>query len=690
MECLLERDEMTKNKILSVVTIGVCALYLIWRLFFTLPFDYGIVALIGGILLFVSEFASMTEGLINLKCTGFHKKPEKPVIEDDDYCDVDVLIATHSEDCSLLAKTVNGCLHMKYPDPKRVHIYLCDDGNRPEVRTLAEDMGVGCFQLEKNTEAKAGNLNNALKQTHSPLVVTFDADMIPRAEFLMETVPYFHLPKMIQENGIWRKRTEEEIDPDFKMGFVQTPQNFYNPDLFQFNFACEQAIPNEQDYFFKEINVGRNMTNSPIYAGSNTMITRECLEEVGYIHTNNITEDFATGIDIQAHGYRCYATDEVLASGLAPNDFEQLIQQRQRWGRGCVQTIMSKTFWTSNLPFWTKMSYLNCLSYWWTFARRAVFILAPILFSLFGLVLLKTTLLELLLIWCPAYLMFNTAVKRISGKIRVNRWSNIVDTILFPYLILPILAETLGLSLRKFAVTDKSANFKRTSSLYLAVPHIFLLVATVLGVIVTVLEMLATRSIGSIFVLFWLLVNGYYLMMAVLFMSGRINFQDSQHYTTPIQVRFTSPLGVCESVTEEIYESGFAFTLHSSESLKEKDTFKFAFTDETFSTWTEAYIESLEQKENKWFIRARLSHPEHVNFEYLQLIYGHKPTLAESVSTNAVDEILLYLDMKFDLNLKERIAQHENRHAANKRQNEVNRVPRWLPHGLASTYRSFL
>ena len=60
------------------------------------------------------------------------------------------------------------------------------------------------------------HLNNALSKTTSPLVVTFDADMIPMHNFLTACVPYFFI-----EN--------EEI------GFIQTPQSFYNPDLFQYN-----------------------------------------------------------------------------------------------------------------------------------------------------------------------------------------------------------------------------------------------------------------------------------------------------------------------------------------------------------------------------------------------------------------------------------------------------------------------
>ena len=37
-----------------------------------------------------------------------------------------------------------------------------------------------------------------------------------------------------------------------------------------------------KDYFFREVNLGRSASNAVIYAGSNTVISREALEEVGF------------------------------------------------------------------------------------------------------------------------------------------------------------------------------------------------------------------------------------------------------------------------------------------------------------------------------------------------------------------------------------------------------------------------
>ncbi|MBQ5901963.1 MAG: hypothetical protein IIW83_01775, partial [Clostridia bacterium] len=66
-----------------------------------------------------------------------------PVIPEDWYPEVDVFIATHNEEEDILFKTANACTYMRYPDKSKVHIYLCDDGNRENVKALADRLGVG-------------------------------------------------------------------------------------------------------------------------------------------------------------------------------------------------------------------------------------------------------------------------------------------------------------------------------------------------------------------------------------------------------------------------------------------------------------------------------------------------------------------------------------------------------------------
>lgn len=620
-------------------------IYVLWRLFFTLPLEAGIVALIAGIALFASETISVIEAVINFTSMSKDQEFERPVIDEADYPDVDVLIATHSEEPDLLFKTINGCKHMHYPNPAKVHIYLCDDKARPEMAQLAQQMGIGYFGLEDNKDAKAGNLNNALEKTASPLVVTMDADMIPRSSFLMKTVPYFSLPTMICEDGVWRKRTEDEIDPDYKIGFVQTPQSFYNPDLFQFNFFAEANIPNEQDYFFKEVNLGRNRTNSAIYAGSNTVLSRAALEEVEGFRTKTITEDFATGIDIQAKGYTCFAIDEVLASGLAPEDFPNLIKQRQRWGRGCVQVVRSFKFWLGDLPLLSKFSYFSCLLYWWTFLRRFVYILSPILYTVFGVLVVKTDIIGILLIWLPFYLIYNHSLRIMSGKVRDQKWSNIVDTILFPYMIVPIFAETIGLKKRKFLVTDKEKTTHRSARLLYAIPHILLLIATLIGIYFSIEQMVLYKSFLGIVVIFWLCMNAYFLTMAIFFLLGRINYRSADRFYAEVPVRFTVGTREVEAMTCDISEFGFAFKTDFPEFIDGVKT--FTLQDGDWTATVDAEVVHVTQVGKLWKYSLKLqplSFEERQNFD--QIVFDRFPTLSSEIKTTALKDLAVFFKRK--------------------------------------------
>lgn len=636
---------MKRKKLWFWLMTVTSVIYILWRLFFTLPLHAGIVSLVAGIALFAAEFISMLEAVIHYICMSKDKAPEFPVIPESEYPHVDVLIATHSEEPELLFKTINGCKHMEYPDPAKVHIYLCDDNDRPEMAKLAQKMGVGYFGLSGNKLAKAGNLNNALSKTDSPLVVTFDSDMIPRSSFLMKTVPYFFLPEMILEDGVWRKRTEEELDPDYKIGFVQTPQSFYNPDLFQFNFSAESNIPNEQDYFFKEVNVGRNSSNSAIYAGSNTVISRQALEEVGGIRTKTITEDFATGIDIQAKGYTCFAIDEVLASGLAPDDFPNLLKQRQRWGRGCVQTIRSARFLLGKLPFLSKLSYLSCLLYWWTFLRRIVYILSPILFTVFGVLVVRTELWGILLIWLPSYLIYNHSLRLLSGKIRDQKWSNIVDTILCPYMILPILAETFGIRMRTFFVTSKEKTGTKSAKIIYAIPHLILLAASIVGIYFSIERMMLYKSILGLVVLFWLCMNTYFLTMAVFFLLGRINYRSSQRFQAEIPVTFSVGTRRVHGTTCDISENGLSFVTDFPEFIH--GIVDFELRDGKWAARVSGEVVQVGQFGNQWKYGVKLAElPFEEKQNYAQIVFDRLPTLATEIKTSAAKDLMVFFKRK--------------------------------------------
>ena len=643
-----------KDKLWIIVAVVSMTVYIVWRIFFTIP-DYkiyGWLATVCGILLVVSETISMLEGTEHFTRLGKKTTPDMPVVPHEWYPDVDILITTHNEPTDLLYKTVNGCKHIDYPDKKKVHIYICDDNNRPEMAELARKMGIGYFGLTENKHAKAGNLNNAIGKTKSPWLVTFDADMIPHHDFLMETIPYTFLPRMKKlKDGTWAERSEEEIDEKYKIGFIQTPQSFYNPDLFQYNFYSEQRIPNEQDYFFREINVGRNASNGAIYAGSNTLISRAALEEVGGIAVGTITEDFETGINIQASGYTCYAVDKTVAHGLSPTEIDSLIKQRTRWGRGCISSLRSVHLLTNpGLKFGTKVSYIACWMYWWTFFRRFIFIISPILFVLFGIPVVICSLWELILIWLPSYVLYNQALKLTSGKIRDKRWSNTVDTVIFPYMIIPILLETLFIKQKKFVVTKKTREVNHKSDLSLAIPQIILLAFDLLALLIATVGAIKSRSYGSAVVIYWLALNALHLIMAVFFMMGRKNLRTNDRFLVclPVEVEYQDKKYYGSTI--DVSETGMALVLDNAVYMpSENDEMKVYIKSDRYQAVMNAKCIHVIKKDDGWKYGVQITQLDEENkAEYYQIVYDRHHSLATAMSTSIgmIDDIFINIQSR--------------------------------------------
>lgn len=590
-------------------------LYIFWRIFFTIPFSYGTAALIGGIFLAAAEAVGMLEGLE--RCFGMIKKytPKRPELSPEKYPHVDVLISTYNESEELLYKTINGCLNMEYPHKEKVHIYLCDDGDREGMAALAEKMGIGYFRRDEHTDAKAGNLNHALELTHSPLIATFDADMIPLHDFLMATVPYFFLPNE-------------------KIGFIQTPQSFYNADLFQYNLYSEGRLPNEQDYFFRDINVGRNHTNTPIYAGSNTVISREALEDAGGFYTGVITEDFATGIMIQNEGYACYAIDEIHAIGLAPSDLKGLIKQRERWGRGCIQTFRRlHIFRMKKLSIWQKLSYTACLLYWYTYFRRFIYILAPVLFGVFGIRVVSCSVLELFLFWFPSYYFYYKTLNRLSGNIRTTRWSNVYDTILMPPLLLPLLIETLGIRKKEFSVTKKEKQKENRFFRYGQIlPHCALILLSVIGIYRCIWFTLEQQGFDYSVVLFWLGANLYSLLMSVFFLLSRPVYRNAERFFAEIPIRIISGDGVWETKTVDLSETGLSFSMEFPEYLPPGIVFPAVLTRGKSKAELQMLPVRTDWVKGKWIYGVKIAAMEEENKrKYLQMVFDREPALPKVI-----------------------------------------------------------
>lgn len=492
--------------IFYTLTILLTFTYIIYRIFFTIPTTLGIIALISSILvLFIEiwEFLDFFAYYLNILCV----KKTSPKIPDlsniTQYPDIDVLIATINEHESLLKNTITACKNMSYPDKSKIHIYICDDGNRANIKKLAENLGVNYLSRITNKNAKAGNYNHALNHITSPFVATFDADMAPTPNFLLTTLPFFFTG------------TDE-------IGFVQLPQSFNNPDIFQLRFKLENKIPFEQDYFYHSIQIAKNATNSAIYCGTNALFSKKALNSCNGFAIGTISEDIATGMMIESKGYKCLALNNVEAYGTAVNDLSGFVKQRSRWARGCVQILKKYNILKNKgLSFKQKIEYLSCISYWFFGVRRMVYLLTPLLFSIFGVIIVDCNLTTFISIWLPTYILKRFTLDIFEGNKRSSTWNKIYETTLTPVLCKKVLKEFFGFGNTKFEVTPKSSqNLKMSkTNKQLLISHLVLLILNILGLIMCLFRIKTSGITVYILSLLWIISNIFYLTISVIFDS---------------------------------------------------------------------------------------------------------------------------------------------------------------------------
>jgi cellulose synthase (UDP-forming) len=219
---------------------------------------------------------------------------------------VDVLVPTLNEPPAVLEPTLLAATRIR--GVRRV--LVLDDGHRPEVARIAQRLGVEYVTRGTRAGAKAGNLNHALPKTDAELIATFDADHIPLPQFLERTTGYFDDPTV---------------------AFVQTPQAFYNTDSVTFGRHWH-----EQQMFYGCVQPAKNATNSAFYTGTNAVLRRAALADIGGFATGTATEDIHTSLRLHAHGWRSVFVPTPLAYGLEVDNLREYYGTRRRWAAGSL------------------------------------------------------------------------------------------------------------------------------------------------------------------------------------------------------------------------------------------------------------------------------------------------------------------------------------------------------------------
>ncbi|WP_183093969.1 glycosyltransferase [Nocardioides stalactiti] len=236
-------------RIVTVLSLAAGTIYLTWRWGWSINWDYWWIALP----LVLAETYALVDGFL-FAFTIWRIKRRGDAPPPDPEATVDVFITTYNEPVDLVMVTALAALEIAWPH----ETYILDDGARPEMEAAARAAGIGYLVRSgdwagRPRHAKAGNLNNALLQTHGEFLLILDADQIPKPEILHRTLGWFE-------------------DPD--MALVQTPQWFSN-------VTDTDPLGSQAPLFYGPIQQGKDGWNAAFFCGSNAVIRREALMRLG-------------------------------------------------------------------------------------------------------------------------------------------------------------------------------------------------------------------------------------------------------------------------------------------------------------------------------------------------------------------------------------------------------------------------
>jgi cellulose synthase (UDP-forming) len=370
---------------------------------------------------------------------------------------VDIFITVCGEPIDVVKKTVIAAKNIDYPHK---HIHILNDSkvakkpNWHEYEILARTEKINCITRSTPGGAKAGNINNALIQTTGELILIFDADMVAHRDFLTRTATYFSDPTV---------------------GFVQTPQYYENSET---NIITSSSWE-QQKLFFGPIMRGKDSYNASFICGTNVVIRRKALEQVGGMCEDNIAEDFITSFLIHEKGWQSIYVPDVLARGLAPEDLMSYFKQQLRWARGSLEVLFKfNPLFRRGLTFDQKREYLSSALYYLNGLIVLIDITMPLIFLFSGLEPVIGTTTQFAFFFLPfmtltLYTLYQATDQTLS--LRAMSYSNSSWTLQLIALWSIITGKKMS-----FSVTPKKA--QSGNFIKLALPHIlYTLIVLVAG-----------------------------------------------------------------------------------------------------------------------------------------------------------------------------------------------------------------
>lgn len=235
----------------------------------------------------------------------------------------------------VVERLIDNIVKMDYPKD-RLQIQVIDDSNDETVDIIAKKVDhykaqgfdISHVRREIRKGFKAGALKDATPFATGEFLAIFDADFLPKSDFLQKTIPHFFKDEKI---GVVQTRWEHLNENYSTITALQALQ-------LNVHFTVEQAGRARGGLFLQ-------------FNGTAGVWRKSTIADAGGWHDDTLTEDLDLSYRAQSKGWKIEYLEEVGSPAELPADMNGLKGQQFRWMKGGAENArkLLKLVWNTPL-----------------------------------------------------------------------------------------------------------------------------------------------------------------------------------------------------------------------------------------------------------------------------------------------------------------------------------------------------
>jgi cellulose synthase/poly-beta-1,6-N-acetylglucosamine synthase-like glycosyltransferase len=221
----------------------------------------------------------------------------------------------------VVERLIDAVCNIEYPKDL-LEVQVLDDSTDDTVelaQNLVENYSNRGFDIKyihrtNRKGYKAGALKEGLETAQGEFVAIFDADFVPKKDFLMKTIPHFKDDNVGMVQTRW-----EHLNEDYS--FLTRSQAL----ALDGHFVIEQQVRNKAGFFIN-------------FNGTAGVWRKSTIIDAGNWQPDTLTEDLDLSYRAQLRGWRFVFLNDVTSPAELPADINGLKTQQFRWTKGAVET----------------------------------------------------------------------------------------------------------------------------------------------------------------------------------------------------------------------------------------------------------------------------------------------------------------------------------------------------------------